>query len=73
MDEITRPEDLKAVEQILGCGVRLLATLHAAGREEMAARPLYRALLDKNVFPLVVTIRRGERGREYSVEENVTE
>ena len=73
MDEITRPEDLKAVEQILGCGVRLLATLHAAGREEMAARPLYRALLDKNVFPLVVTIRCGERGREYSVEENVTE
>lgn len=35
VDEITQPEDLAAIRQAGGCGVRLLATIHAGSVEEL--------------------------------------
>ena len=57
MDEITQEEDLRAVEQIAGCGVLLFATVHGRDREDMLRRPLYRELLASGVFRELVTIR----------------
>ncbi len=57
MDEITVEEDLRAVEQIVGCGVLLFATAHGKDREDMLRRPLYRKLLTGGVFRELVTIR----------------
>lgn len=69
VDEITVREDLKAAAMAAGCGVRLLATIHAAGVEELARKPLYRQLLEDRVFRLAVRIVRTEAGRAYEVEE----
>lgn len=63
VDEITAPEDVRAMEQALGCGVTLLATAHGGGTEDLKCRPLYRDMMEKNIFHKVVTIRNwaGER------------
>lgn len=69
VDEITAEADLKAALQAAGCGVRLLATVHAADAAELEERPLYRRLLEERVFRLAVRISRTETGRAYTVEE----
>lgn len=69
VDEITLQEDLRAVSLAAGCGVGLLATIHAANLEELQQKPLYRQLLQDRVFRLAVRISRTETGREYTVEE----
>jgi stage III sporulation protein AA len=69
VDEITLQEDLKAITLAAGCGVRLLATIHATDVEELREKPLYRQLLEDRVFRLAVRISRTEAGRTYQVEE----
>ena len=69
VDEITVREDLQAVSQAAGCGVRLLATIHAGGVGELLERPLYRRLLEDKVFRLAVCISREGGARSYRVEE----
>lgn len=68
MDEISRPEDMRAVEEIALCGVRLLASVHAGDREELLRRELGRRLVEKRVFhDLVLVSGQGSR-RRYRVE-----
>lgn len=69
VDEITLREDLRAVSMAAGCGVHLLATIHAADVMELQQKPLYRQLLEDRVFQLAVHIGRSETGRTYEVEE----
>ena len=69
VDEITAEADLRAAVQAAGCGVGLLATIHASGVEELRQRPLYRRLLSEGVFRLAVRIARTPAGRTYEVEE----
>ena len=69
VDEITVPEDVKAMSLAAGCGVRLLATIHAADVAELLEKPLYRQLLEDRVFRLAVCIRCVDGERSYEVEE----
>lgn len=69
VDEITRLQDLQAMTLAAGCGVALLATIHAANTEELLQKPLYRQLLEERVFRLAVRIERTQEGRTYTVEE----
>ena len=69
VDEITVPEDVRAMSLAAGCGVRLLATIHAADVAELLEKPLYRQLLEDRVFRMAVRILRTEGGRAYEVEE----
>lgn len=69
VDEITVREDLRAVHLANGCGVRLLATIHAGSVEELKHKPLYAQLLEDRVFRLAVCIRRTGMERRYEVEE----
>ena len=68
VDEITRPRDVEAIEQIHGCGVKLLATAHAASRRDLEQRPLYRRLLENRVFRNLVTIQKQGSHRRYLTE-----
>jgi len=68
VDEITVREDLQAVALAAGCGVRLLATIHAADVTELREKPLYRQLLEDRVFSMAVRIVRREAERSYQVE-----
>lgn len=69
MDEITRRQDLDAIAEIAGCGVGLLATVHAMDPGQMRRRPLYRELLSLGIFSHAVCIERHESGRIIQIQE----
>ena len=69
VDEITVREDLQSMAQAAGCGVSLLATIHAASTAELEQKPLYRELLANRVFRQAVLIRVTPEGRTYTVED----
>ena len=63
VDEITAPEDIRAMEEAAGCGVALLATAHGRSFEELALRPLYRNLLEQGIFRrfVFISLHKGKR------------
>ena len=67
-DEITHPEDVKAMEEAAGCGVALLATAHAGSVADLGRRPVYRALLDCGIFRRAVVLERRGGIRQARVE-----
>ena len=69
MDEITAPEDVKALTTAAGCGVTLLATAHGEGKADLERRPLYRPLLEEGLFRFLVRICRAGERRAYTIEE----
>lgn len=69
VDEITVRQDLTAISMAAGCGVGLLATIHAANVEELQQKPLYRQLLEDQIFQISIRILSDESGRAYEVEE----
>lgn len=58
VDEITAAGDIEAMLRASYCGVNFLATAHAACRDELRQRELYRRLLSCGLFQNLVTIRR---------------
>lgn len=68
MDEISREEDLDILSQICGCGVRILASVHAADREDLERRRGYAALLEQEMFSRLLFVRYTGRERSYSLE-----
>ena len=56
MDEISSESDCELIRKTVGCGVGILATAHASGVEDKKKRPLYRKLLEEQVFSWAVTI-----------------
>lgn len=67
-DEITAPEDVEAVSLCAHCGTAVLASAHAADMDDLRRRPLYRDLLELNVFKDVVVIERKGNRRCYRME-----
>lgn len=68
MDEISSATDIAAVSQVYGCGVGILASAHAADRDELYRRPLYNKLVELGVFKYIVTIKNTAGGRVYAAE-----
>ena len=68
-DEITAPEDCRALEVAANCGVALLCSAHGLDLEDLKTRPLYRDLLERRIFRRLVVIHRTEDGRGYQVTE----
>ena len=68
-DEITAEEDIRAMELVSGCGVKLLCTAHGACRRDLDRRPLYRELIGAGMFRRLLTIRMENGRRRYEVEE----
>lgn len=68
VDEITDPRDVEAVLEADGCGVALLATVHAACPGDLARRPAGRLLLESGAFSRCVTVRSMDGRRAYGVE-----
>ena len=69
VDEITAYQDVRAMSLASGCGVHLLATIHAADVGELMDKPLYRTLLEERMFRLAISILRTDGKRSYRVEE----
>ena len=70
-DEISSPNDLQAMGEIFGCGVGILASAHAADREDLMKRSAYRRLLEKSVFSRLLVIRQKDGMRSYTLEEAI--
>lgn len=68
MDEISSPDDINAALSAAGCGVRLIATIHAASVWDLSKRPVYRELIKSGVFTDAVTIHNENGRRSYSCE-----
>lgn len=64
MDELTGERELNACLAVSRCGVRLLATAHAADRKDLERRNGYRTLLEQGVFRRLLLIDREHRVRE---------
>lgn len=68
MDEITEYEDAKAVKALIGCGVSVISTAHAAGLNDLHKRQIYINLADS--FDRYVLIELVNGIRQYSVLED---
>ena len=69
VDEITAAEDIAAMAHAANCGAALLATMHAAGLDELRQNPLWPLLRDSGVFRRAVVIEGMGEERRYRVEE----
>ncbi len=58
VDEITEPEDVRALMQAGNCGVRLLATAHAMSFADFCQRNVYRPLLDNKIFDVLLILKK---------------
>lgn len=67
VDEITAPEDKKALEQAANCGVTLLASAHAYDYTDLMEKPMYRQMLEEGLFRRIVIVRPSSSGRVYTV------
>ena len=67
-DEITDPEDLEMIAQVIGCGARLLATAHAKDKSALQKRALYRSVLSAGIFDTAVWILQEGGKRRYCLE-----
>ncbi|MCD8375632.1 MAG: stage III sporulation protein AB, partial [Oscillospiraceae bacterium] len=68
VDEITAPQDVRALETAAGCGVTLLATAHGKSAEDLARRPLYRRLLEGRFFQALLLLERRDGQRRWRLE-----
>ena len=57
MDEITAEEDCKALLTGAWCGVRLIATAHAASLTDYLHREVYSPLVKQNIFEHIIVLR----------------
>lgn len=64
VDEITAEEDCAALLRAGWCGVRLLATAHAASVEDLHRRTVYKPLLSGHLFEHVLILSRDKHRRE---------
>ena len=65
VDEITAPDDCRALGQASFCGVHLLATAHASTFNEFRGRRIYEDLLKDKIFDYVLTL---QENQTYQVE-----
>ncbi len=57
VDEITAAADCDALQSALWCGVRILATAHAASVRDLRRRQVYRPLAESGCFDTLVVLR----------------
>jgi stage III sporulation protein AA len=57
IDEITAQKDCQALMNAGWCGVSLLATAHASTKKDLFARPIYRPVIEAELFQYLVILR----------------
>lgn len=64
VDELGRQEDFRAVEDVIHCGCKLLATAHGNSLEDILRQPLFQKLGDLKVFERYVILGKNHRAGE---------
>lgn len=63
VDEITAAADCDALVQAGWCGVRLLATVHGSGVQDLRSRRVYRPIMESGLFDTLVMLRQDKSFR----------
>lgn len=63
VDEITSAVDCAALLEAGRCGVKVLATAHANGKQDLYHRPIYRQLVNNQLFDKLVILSRDKSYR----------
>lgn len=64
VDELGREEDFRAVESVIRCGCKLIATAHGNSLEDILRQPFFGRLAQQRVFERYVVLGRGKRPGE---------
>lgn len=63
VDEIGSREELEAVEYVMNCGCKLIATVHGSSVEDIKQKPVLRKLVQERLFERYIVLNnRGEIG-----------
>lgn len=57
IDEITATADCEALLHAGWCGVQLIATAHAGNLQDLLSRPIYRPIIESNLFQRFLVLR----------------
>ena len=61
VDELGKEEDYRAVENVIHCGCRLLATAHGDSLEDVLEQPFFERLRREKVFQRYIVLKKEER------------
>ncbi len=56
VDEIGSKEDLEAIDYVIGCGCKLIASVHGSSIDDIREKPLLGELVDKKLFERYVIL-----------------
>lgn len=59
VDEIGFREDVEAMEYVMSCGIKLLATVHGRGMEEIQGKPVLGRMVQEKVFQRYILLAAG--------------
>lgn len=61
VDELGKEEDFKAVESVIHCGCKLIATAHGNSLEDVLNQPFFYKLVRERIFERYILLGKGER------------
>lgn len=67
VDEVGSREDVEAMEYVMNCGVRLLATVHGNSIEDIKNKPVLGRLVREKVFERYIVLTPGKIGKIQAV------
>ncbi|HWT27864.1 MAG TPA: stage III sporulation protein AA, partial [Mobilitalea sp.] len=59
VDEIGSREDLEAIDYVIGCGCKLIATVHGSSIEDIRSKPILSELVQKKLFERYIILSNG--------------
>ena len=59
VDELGKEEDYQAVESVIHCGCKLIATAHGNSMEDVLEQPFFRKLVETKVFERYIVLGKG--------------
>ncbi|MDO4305513.1 MAG: stage III sporulation protein AA [Eubacteriales bacterium] len=64
VDELGKDDDYQAVESVIHCGCKLIATAHGNSMEDVLNQPLFQKLLEARVFERYIVLGKGNHAGE---------
>lgn len=63
VDEIGFREDVEALEYVMNCGVKILATVHGRSMEEIRSKPVLGRMVQEKLFQRYILLSAGQVGK----------
>ncbi|MBP1754971.1 MAG: hypothetical protein H6Q59_1369 [Firmicutes bacterium] len=60
VDELGSKEELEAIDYVIGCGCKLIATIHGSSLEDIRNKPVLGELIEKRLFERYILLNNGK-------------